>query len=493
MDDATQPDTTTSDAVRRAPSRRAVLGAAAWAAPVVVVASATPALAASGGAGESLTRTSPAAALFSADQQAFSQGLSVTLTDNGTGVPGREVTFSVVGTESTAWLTFAPATVTTDAGGVGTTLLQYGAPKPTAGATYTVTATSGSLSTSWTLTYEPTALPDVLVVRLGTGSAALTNASTAVFLDRYAATATSASAPASSIALPTAATSGNNPLTTSGSATSEGLLSRSPSGAYVALAGYAAAPGVAGIASTGAGTASGQYVRVVGRVDGAGSVDTTTTLGAGAYSANNVRSAALSSTGDDLWAAGANDGIRYAARGASSSTVVSATVTNNRAVEVYGDSLYFSTASGTSRGIYRVGAGTPPTSGTTAATLVVDTGSNSSPYEFVFLDRSGAVAGNDTVYVADDAAGVRKFSLVNGTWTANGSFLGTGSGGYRGLTGAIDPQGNVTLFATTNTGTTLVRIVDTAAFNQTIAATTSTVRTIATNTAHRGVAFAPTA
>ncbi|HEY2589541.1 MAG TPA: hypothetical protein VGI81_27590, partial [Tepidisphaeraceae bacterium] len=87
---------------------------------------------------------------------------------------------------------------------------------------------------------------DLVVYRVGAGSAALSSGSTAVYLDEYTPSGTLVQ----SIALPTAAAGANNPLTSSGTATSEGNLTLSANGQQILLTGYDAAPGVASIAST---------------------------------------------------------------------------------------------------------------------------------------------------------------------------------------------------------------------------------------------------
>ena len=87
---------------------------------------------------------------------------------------------------------------------------------------------------------------DLVVYRVGTGTGALGSASTAVFLDEYSPNGTLVQ----SIAMPTTAGGGYNPLTASGSATSEGNLTLSQNGENLVLTGYDATTGVAGIAST---------------------------------------------------------------------------------------------------------------------------------------------------------------------------------------------------------------------------------------------------
>ena len=76
---------------------------------------------------------------------------------------------------------------------------------------------------------------DFVVYRVGDGSAALSNAATAVFLDEYTPTGMLVQ----SVAAPSA--SGNS-LTASGTATSEGELNVSSNGQYLTLTGYNAVP-----------------------------------------------------------------------------------------------------------------------------------------------------------------------------------------------------------------------------------------------------------
>src|SRR5215467_4285783 len=75
---------------------------------------------------------------------------------------------------------------------------------------------------------------NVVVYRVGTGSGSLVNTGNPVFLDEF----TPAGALVQSIALPTSPSGGNQALIASGTATSEGLLTRSADGLYLVLAGY---------------------------------------------------------------------------------------------------------------------------------------------------------------------------------------------------------------------------------------------------------------
>ncbi|WP_027346658.1 ExeM/NucH family extracellular endonuclease [Hamadaea tsunoensis] len=324
---------------------------------------------------------------------------------------------------------------------------------------------------------------DVVVLRVGDGSAALSNAATAVFLDEYTPSGTLVR----TTALPTAAAGANRRLTVSGSATSEGALALSADGRYLTLGGYDADPGLAAVA----GTTTTAVARVVGRVDGAGTVDTSTAI-TDTFSGNNIRGA-VTDDGSRFWAVGANGGVRLAALGSAgtSTAINSAAPTNIRAVGIAGGRLYISTGSGTT-GVYAVGTGLPTTGGQTPAlTTAVP-----SPYAFTALDRDPAVPGVDTLYVADDSAspngGVLKFSFDGTTWTARGSSR-PASSGARGVTGTVTGS-TATLFATTSaTAAALVKLEDSAAFDAPISVTATTLFTTPANTALRGVALAPAA
>jgi hypothetical protein len=328
---------------------------------------------------------------------------------------------------------------------------------------------------------------DLVVYRVGTGAAALTSAATAVTLDEYAPGVANQSAPAFSLALPTTSGTGTtpNPLSASGIATSEGGLTLSTDGTTLLVPGYDAAPGVTGIAST---TAANDP-REVAEVDAAGDIDTTTTFGSTAFSGNNIRGVA-SVNGSAVWAGGAGSteatfgGVWYATKGASTSTMLIGG--NYRWVNIFNQQLYASSASATAPaiiGVNQIGSGLPTATGQTATNLSgVDSSSAGTPYGYLLLSEGGS--GIDTAYVADTTVGIEKYSLISGTWTAEGSIA---LPGIAGLTGAISGS-TVTLYATDPTN--LVEVSDpvgTAA----LSGTPTTLATAATNEAFRGVAFAP--
>nr|MDQ5837921.1 hypothetical protein [Acidobacteriota bacterium] len=123
---------------------------------------------------------------------------------------------------------------------------------------------------------------DLVVYRVGDGTAALGAGATAVFLDEYTTTGTLVQ----SVPMPTAVSGSNKRLTASGTATTEGYMTRSTDGRYLILAGYDANVGTRVTSSN-----SSSINRVIGRVDASGTVDTTTAL-ADNISPGNARGAA---------------------------------------------------------------------------------------------------------------------------------------------------------------------------------------------------------
>ena len=343
----------------------------------------------------------------------------------------------------------------------------------------------------------PASAQTIYVSQVGAGGAtATTSAATAVFIDQFSTSGTAGT----QITLPSAATgtaptTGNRYLTESGSATSEGALTLSTDGKSLLIGGYNATTGTASIAST----SSTAVNRVVGVVNVAtGAVDTTTAL-SDAFTGNNIRSVA-SPDGVNLYAGGVGassttttggtNGVRYTTDGSTTSTTLSSSITNSnptnvRVDNIFGGQLYASTGGSTgaanpyAAGIYSIGTGLPTTGGQSTA-LVVNTGTGSSPYDFVFTNAT-------TVYVADDrttsAGGLLQFTNSGSGFTQTNTFnlagITSGTAGLRGLT--FDGANTFYGISTDN------RLVS---FNT----TTSSFTTLATGTAggqFRGVEFVP--
>ena len=323
---------------------------------------------------------------------------------------------------------------------------------------------------------------NVVVYRAGDGASALSSNATAVFLDEY----TPAGVLVQSIALPTSVSGANRRLTASGTSTSEGFVSRSGNDQYLVFAGYDAAVGTAGITGSSGGTTN----RVIALVAANGSVNTSTALTDFA-SGGNPRSA-YSLDGTNAWGVGSAGGVRYAAIGSTgTSTVVSTATTNLRVVQVFGGQLYVSSQSGATR-LAAVDGGTPTTPGQPITNITgIPSGTlPASPYGYFFADLDAGVAGVDTLYIADDSAagsggGIQKWCLVGGTWVTRGTITYATA---RGLAGSVTGT-TVKLFATN--GTNLATVTDSTGYNVSVSGSASVLATASSNTAFRGVAFAP--
>jgi hypothetical protein len=271
-------------------------------------------------------------------------------------------------------------------------------------------------------------------------------------------------------------------LTLSGTATTEGSLSTSADGKYAIVAGYGAAPGTGNIANTSAAT----YKRVIGRVDKAGMIDTTTRLAA--FTGADIRGA-TSNDGTDFWVVGGSTGVLYAGIGAAMGTTVSTTVVNNRAVHIFGGQLYASTQTGAYR-VFAIGTGTPSTAGQVGSNLAGVTGN--SPNGFVMLDVNGMVTGVDTLYVADERAvpngGIAKWSSNGMTWMLVTTFNDTLTAGCSNVTAMKLGSEVHVICSSLEMPNRLVRYVDDGKNMMPMAVVLATAQT---GTAYRGVTIAP--
>lgn len=338
--------------------------------------------------------------------------------------------------------------------------------------TYLFLALMLCISTTVTLATNFTT-GNLVVLRVGDGSAALSNASTAIFLEEY----TTAGVLVQTIAIPT---SGTNMLTASGSATSEGQMTLSTDGYHLTLSGYDKEPGTASIA----GTTSATVNRKIISVNYTGNIDNVL-VSATAFSGNNFRGAVKK--GNDFWGSGngsaGNNGIQYF--GTGTPVQVTSTVTNIRSINIFNDQLYFSTGSGTI-GIYKVGTGTPTTTGNTSTLEIAVGGTSPSPYAFAFNSN------NTICYVADDRTnvngGVKKYIKSEDVWTEAYTInLATPPAtniGARGLT--VDWSGTSPVVFATGTDSKLYKVID-----ENAGSTAVELATAPTNTAFRSLAFAP--
>lgn len=314
---------------------------------------------------------------------------------------------------------------------------------------------------------------NLVIARVGDGTQTLANTGNSVFLDQF----TTGGSLVNTLPIPD---SGAASLIWSGTATSEGALTRSADGTLLTIAGYNTARP---FGSSLTASSSAVVPRGLGVINAAGtySLAVTTTTN---FSANNVR-AGITDGANNFWAAGANSGTPYLGT-ASGAASVQTNIGNTRVLGFESGNLFFSTSSGT-RGIYGFQGGGAPTAGATT-NLVIATGQTSSPYDFDF-NVSMTIA-----YVADDTAGaaggIQRWDFNGSSWGLSYT-LGTGVAnvGTRGL--AVDFSGaNPVIFATTAEGSAnrLVALVDTGA-----GATATTLATAPAGQLFRGLDFAPVA
>lgn len=324
---------------------------------------------------------------------------------------------------------------------------------------------------------------NIVVVRIGTGAAPMTTGmAQPVFLDEY----NPCGELQRSIALPVTVSGSNRRLTLAPLATdyTEGFISLSEDGQYLALAGYDAAAGTASVAATTSATVN----RTVAVIDPSGNVNTTTAF-SNRFNTVAVRGAVVN--GSDLWVTGGNGGIVYATVGSTGTSNTLITTSTGRCLGIYDGQLY---ASSTATGLRlaRVGTGLPTTTGQTMLNLPGYASSGGSPFQY-FMTR---LNGSDTVnvlYIADNNV-LRKYSLVAGSWVDNGT-IGLFADKYRGVTG-IEQDGIVTLYTVrrNDIGGELIRYIDSTGYNASFSNLKPVIIAQAdSNTAFRSVAMAPQA
>ena len=336
-------------------------------------------------------------------------------------------------------------------------------------------------------TVRPISPGSICVVRVGSPDSVISNRSREVFIHEYD---TATGALLQVIALPSSGT--GNKLTLQGTSSSEGGLRRSVNKAYLVIGGYDLNIGVSSPSSTA--TAAHRTIARIG-IDGV--VDVGTKVAATEMHPNGQVRQVATVDGSAYWTAGGSNGHRYVVHGATTTTLVSNTVTNQRGVGIFDNQLYACHASGTAISrVNIVGNGLPTTTGN-AATNLPGIPANTAPTitaaDFVMLDLSEAVPGLDVLYVADEAAGggIVKYSLVGGTWVEN-SRTGTGdANNYRQMDAQKMPDGRVAIFVNRNSGAQLAKLFDAGGYNAPISGSLVTLATAETNTAFRGVAFGP--
>jgi hypothetical protein len=307
-----------------------------------------------------------------------------------------------------------------------------------------------------------------VVVRVGTGTGALDNKATAVFLEeRLVSDGSLLAAEGNPVALPT---SGAGRFTLAGNAASEGNLSRSLDGKFLVLGGYDADAGTVDVPNTDASAVN----RKVARLDRGYNLDTSTRLTT-AFKKGNPRSA-CTDDGTKLWVTGHSDGggstggVWATMLGSTDAgTRVVATPNNVRFCHFYLGQFFGSASATPYQSVFKTGDAIPTAANQTATILSgLPTTAGPSAYSFVVFDADGN-GSPDLLYIADDRPGANgglyKWVSADGgaTWTAGtpARIAANASQGARGLAGFLDGK-KVTLLATlaNPNGNTLVKVTD---------------------------------
>ncbi len=354
-------------------------------------------------------------------------------------------------------------------------------------------------SSNVTLTVNPNYfIPgNLAVVQMGTAIQPAGSSGEPVSIVQF----TTAGAQVGTLPLPS---TGANAFVLDNSAT-EGFMSLTPNGQYLVLGGYNTNIQTSSLAAF----TSTNVLRAVATIDGYGNYALPITNG-NIYSTFNIRGAASDGLGN-FWVSGSGGtgatiangeiGIIYVGNPLleTNVTVTETGTGNERCLNIYNNTLYLSTGSGSGtygRGIYMVSnalsGGIPTNTGSLVNnTNIMQTGSTSGPYDFV-INAAGTVA-----YVAEDnLGGIIKFTnsgLAGGLWVSNYTISALTAGAAASGTNAEGITANFAqnppvIYATTgeSTANRLIQMVDNGA-----SSTATLLANAPAGTIYRGVRFVP--
>lgn len=338
-----------------------------------------------------------------------------------------------------------------------------------------------------TMVYSQTFTPgNIVVVRVGDGAAPLSSLTSPVFLDEYTTTGNLVQ----SISLPTALNGANKRLTISGNDFTLGVLALSLDKRYLTLGGLDVAP------STPLSIAlQPSVLRVIGRIDYNGSVNTSTTL---SDVGSGVPSSAVSSNGINIWTciSGGSAGLRHINFGPSTTSTQIVAGTNTRVANLYGGNLFNGGGTGA---IFRVGNSILPTTGPQIQTTLISNANGGFSQNGHFLaDLDPLVSGYDVMYLTGKNGTLQKYYLNGSVWIQSGT-IGTINETYGNITGVVNGT-TVSLYITrkiedpmtVGQPSELVTLVDNTGRTGSITGLIPVLlRTSIVNTGFRGVAMAP--
>jgi hypothetical protein len=330
------------------------------------------------------------------------------------------------------------------------------------GAAFLITTPSSSVHAG------PITPGDLVVYRVGDGTAALGTTATAVFLDEY----TTGGTLVQSIPL---ASTGASALTAVGNASTEGILTRSQDGQSLIFTGYRKDAGGTNPASDAPATTN----RLIGTIDAAGTPTIGITL---TNPTGTIRSAATAN--GTAYYVGTSALVGYVGTPGVGATVTQIDPRNSRQVLLADNNLYASNGS-TAVTAKVQSYGNQPT-GATTPTPIVTLATADAVNGFVFFDLDPTVPGADTLYLLSTVQSqLQKYVTTNGTnWTAAGSVSTTA----QNVTGFANGT-NVSLYFTTPGA--LQTLTDASGIGGTLTGTPASIATAAVNTAFRGVNSVP--
>jgi hypothetical protein len=321
---------------------------------------------------------------------------------------------------------------------------------------------------------------NVVVYRVGDGSATLSLTMAKVYLDEYTPSGTLVQ----SILLPTT----GKKISMIGRGEG-GYLTLSENGKYLVIPGWDVDAGVTVSSVVG-------LNRSLGLVDFNAGVSNVTVV------TNNPGNTQIASTitddGSNYWIGGGNR-VEYVPGGSSTATAITTLTSPSYGVAISQGQLYAGTSMLT-QPLIKIGSGLPTTSGQTVTTLP-GFPDRTNPRQFAFADLDATVPGMDVLYLASQnsaGGGIQKYSLVNGSWVLNGT-VGIYDDLYAGLTIKVS-AGIVTIFATrkgSNTtlvkGGELVSLTDNSGYNGTLSGTPTVLASVpvADTRAFRGITNVP--
>ena len=355
-------------------------------------------------------------------------------------------------------------------------------------AVYNVTPTfSGCAGNSFTVTVSlsscappvPFTACNLVVYKIGDGSTVLSSNAFPVAIEEV-----STSGPTIGTAIQNVSSIflGSNLLTQSGASSSSGFMNSNN--------GFLAVPGLN--SALGIGNVANQNTKVTHVIDGTQTTNNRflNTASAPIPFNNNAYRSVVPTSATTFYCSGDGSGTTTGGiwyfNGVTYTQIYN-TIFNIRNIEIFNGNLYFTTGSGSNRGLYQVGTGLPTTSGQ-SATLILSNGlTDSSPYNFsispddcvIYLNEDGN-GGNNLI------TGIHKWQKINGVWTFQYKYTAFA----RGL--VVDYKEAITkIYATTSISSgvvaaELIHITDNGSFSSPIWTLSA-----GANNAFAGVDFTP--